>query len=52
MSEGPPDDQEDDIALPVWAGVVPIDERFGTPVIAPDMQHDLPVPGYVKEWTR
>ena len=52
VSEGPPDDQEDDIALPVWAGVVPIDERFGAPVTAPDMQHDLPVPGYVKEWTR
>jgi nitroimidazol reductase NimA-like FMN-containing flavoprotein (pyridoxamine 5'-phosphate oxidase superfamily) len=52
VSAGPPDDQEDDIKLPVWAGTVPITERFGTPVAAPDLEFDLPVPTYVKRWTR
>lgn len=52
VSSGPPDDQEGDLRLPVWAGTVPIMETFGLPVTAPDMEHDLPVPSYVKEWTR
>ena len=52
VSAGPPDDQEDDVALQVWAGTVPIMESFGTPVTAPDMVHDLPVPDYVRAWSR
>jgi len=27
---GPPSDEEDDYALPIWAGVVPIQQSFGT----------------------
>ncbi len=52
VSDGPPDDQEADVALPIWAGNVPIVETFGRPVDAPDLQYDLPVPSYVKEWVR
>jgi nitroimidazol reductase NimA-like FMN-containing flavoprotein (pyridoxamine 5'-phosphate oxidase superfamily) len=29
---GPPVDDDEDYALPVWAGVVPIETRFGEPV--------------------
>jgi hypothetical protein len=29
---GPPVDDEEDYALPVWAGVVPIDTQLGAPV--------------------
>jgi uncharacterized protein len=52
VSAGPPDDQEDDVKLPIWAGTVPIAERFGTPVAAPDLAFNLPVPSYVTRWTR
>jgi nitroimidazol reductase NimA-like FMN-containing flavoprotein (pyridoxamine 5'-phosphate oxidase superfamily) len=52
ISEGPPDDPADDVALPVWAGTVPLRERFGRPVAAPDLAYDLPVPDYVLRWRR
>ena len=52
VSDGPPEDQEADLALPVWAGNVPIVESFGRPVDAPDLQFAIPVPGYVKRWRR
>lgn len=44
---GPPIDDEEDLALPVWAGVLPVTERFGTPLPAPE--HDLapPLPEYL-----
>ena len=29
VSDGPPDDAEDDLDLPVWAGVVPLRETYG-----------------------
>ena len=31
LSEGPPEDDEADYALPVWAGVVPVTTRLGRP---------------------
>ncbi len=52
VSDGPPDDQPDDLTLPVWAGTVPLTERFGRPVPAPDLAFDLPVPAYVRTWKR
>lgn len=44
---GPPKDVEDDLALPVWAGVVPLDLRVGAPVPDPRLRAGTPVPGYV-----
>lgn len=29
---GPPKDDEEDYALPIWAGIVPIQTTFGTPI--------------------
>jgi uncharacterized protein len=52
VSDGPPDDPDDDVRLPVWAGTVPIREVFGEPVDAPDLADGLPVPDYVRRWTR
>jgi nitroimidazol reductase NimA-like FMN-containing flavoprotein (pyridoxamine 5'-phosphate oxidase superfamily) len=46
ISTGPPDDPEDDLDRPVWAGVVPIVEAYGTPQPDPRLRHDLPPP----EW--
>jgi hypothetical protein len=32
IRSGPPVDDEEDYALPVWAGLVPVETRLGTPV--------------------
>jgi nitroimidazol reductase NimA-like FMN-containing flavoprotein (pyridoxamine 5'-phosphate oxidase superfamily) len=40
---GPPLDDEDDYALPVWAGVVPIRQKLGEPVADPRLPADVPV---------
>jgi nitroimidazol reductase NimA-like FMN-containing flavoprotein (pyridoxamine 5'-phosphate oxidase superfamily) len=51
VSDGMPDDAEEDVDRPVWAGVVPIREVFGEPL--PDEGGAaFPVPAYVSEWTR
>ncbi|MFU8870545.1 pyridoxamine 5'-phosphate oxidase family protein [Micromonospora sp. SL4-19] len=46
ISAGPPDDPEDDLDRPVWAGVVPIVEAYDVPQPDPRLRHDLPPP----EW--
>jgi len=51
VNEGPPDDPEDDLDAPTWAGVVPIVTRFGEPSDAPDLRGSQPVPSYVADWT-
>ena len=52
VSDGPPEDAEDDLGLPYWAGVVPLHEVAGAPQPAPDLQGEPPVPSYVATWTR
>ena len=52
LSNGPPEDEEDDISRPIWAGVVPLRESFGDPVDAPDLVGPYPVPDYVRNWQR
>lgn len=32
IRSGPPKDDDDDLALPVWAGVIPVSARFDTPI--------------------
>ncbi|MFV2196696.1 pyridoxamine 5'-phosphate oxidase family protein [Nocardiopsis sp. LOL_012] len=46
---GPPVDDEEDLALPVWAGVLPVHRVFGAPETAPDLAFDLPVPDHVAQ---
>ena len=41
MRTGPPLDAED-AAWPVWAGVVPVSERYGAPLPAPELPSDAP----------
>jgi len=50
VSASPPDDLEDDLDLPVWAGVVPRASAYGTPVAAPDLRREVAVPAYVSTW--
>jgi nitroimidazol reductase NimA-like FMN-containing flavoprotein (pyridoxamine 5'-phosphate oxidase superfamily) len=47
---GGPKDDEDDMALPVWAGVVPLRLVPGEPITDPDCA--LPVPEYASRYTR
>ncbi|MCC3770163.1 pyridoxamine 5'-phosphate oxidase family protein [Streptomyces sp. UNOC14_S4] len=43
---GPADDEED-LTLPHWSGVVPVATSYGTPVPADDLAPGIPVPGYL-----
>jgi nitroimidazol reductase NimA-like FMN-containing flavoprotein (pyridoxamine 5'-phosphate oxidase superfamily) len=45
---GPPKDDADDYALPIWAGVVPMKLERGEAIADPLLAADMPVPGYVK----
>jgi uncharacterized protein len=49
---GPPVDEQADMDLPHWAGVLPLELRTGEPVTAPDLVEDLPVPEHVRGWSR
>jgi hypothetical protein len=44
ISDGPPDDPDEDVAGDAWAGVLPLTRSFGTPVQAPDLREGIPVP--------
>lgn len=47
---GPPGDDDEDLALPVWAGVIPTRTAFMTPEPAPNLAADTPVPGYLSRY--
>jgi nitroimidazol reductase NimA-like FMN-containing flavoprotein (pyridoxamine 5'-phosphate oxidase superfamily) len=49
---GPPLDDEEDYALPVWAGVVPLHLRAAAPLPDPRLEHELVVPEYVHKFHR
>ena len=52
VSASPPDDNEEDLDLPIWAGVIPLRESFGEPIDAPDLALPHDVPAYVRAWRR
>lgn len=47
---GPPADDEEDYALPVWAGVVPLHLRAAPALKDPRLEHDLMIPEYVRNF--
>ena len=47
VSDGWPDDVEEDRAGPAWAGVIPLRTAAGSPVGAPDLEEGVPVPSSV-----
>jgi nitroimidazol reductase NimA-like FMN-containing flavoprotein (pyridoxamine 5'-phosphate oxidase superfamily) len=47
---GPPIDEDEDYALPVWAGVLPLTLTPGVPV--PDEGMAAELPGYLKDYRR
>ena len=47
---GPPADDEADLGLGFWAGVVPLSTAYGEPI--PDQGVNWPAPGYLKDYWR
>ena len=52
VRDGGPVDDEEDTALPHWAGVVPLTLTAGTPLPADDLDPALPVPSYLAPYRR
>jgi len=48
VSEGWPDDPDDDVAGPAWAGVLPVVQRYGEPLPAPDLRAGIDMPDSVR----
>lgn len=46
----PPGDDEEDLTLPVWSGLLPIQMVMGTPIPAPDASPDVPLPDYIRDF--
>lgn len=49
---GPPGDAQADLALPVWAGEIPLTLVPGAAVPAPDLSPEVDVPAYVARYRR
>jgi nitroimidazol reductase NimA-like FMN-containing flavoprotein (pyridoxamine 5'-phosphate oxidase superfamily) len=49
---GPPGDEEEDYALPIWAGVLPSQIVYGAAVNDPRLGKGIGVPGYLGEYWR
>jgi len=52
IRSGPPKDDEEDYALPIWAGVVPLRLVAGAPIPDPRLKQDLPPPLYAQNYSR
>ncbi|GLW12346.1 hypothetical protein Misp01_74740 [Microtetraspora sp. NBRC 13810] len=51
VRQGPPSDEEEDYALPIWAGVLPLHTSWGTPEPDPALPAGVPAPGHVTDRT-
>ncbi len=49
---GPPGDDEEDYALPIWAGVLPFQLQPQPPIADARLSADIEVPGYVTRYAR
>jgi len=47
---GPPHDNAEDYALPIWAGVLPLATMTGAPVPDPELKPGIPVPDCVRDF--
>jgi uncharacterized protein len=52
VRDGGPVDEEEDMTLPHWAGVVPLTLTAGTPVPADDLDPAVPLPPYLTPYRR
>jgi uncharacterized protein len=49
---GPPNDDEEDLAFPVWAGVLPLRMAALAPIDAPSLSSEMRPPDYVLNYSR
>ncbi|MBV9297263.1 MAG: pyridoxamine 5'-phosphate oxidase family protein [Acidobacteriaceae bacterium] len=49
IREGPPLDDEEDYALPVWAGILPLKMDTKAPIPDPRLPKDAEVPQYIRQ---
>jgi hypothetical protein len=49
---GPPEDEPEDLALPYWAGVLPLITSPGTPEPSDDLPDGVAIPEHVLAWER
>jgi nitroimidazol reductase NimA-like FMN-containing flavoprotein (pyridoxamine 5'-phosphate oxidase superfamily) len=49
---GPPVDDQEDYVLPVWAGVLPLQERALSPIRDELLSEDIPLPEYISRYSR
>jgi nitroimidazol reductase NimA-like FMN-containing flavoprotein (pyridoxamine 5'-phosphate oxidase superfamily) len=49
---GPPVDDDDDYRIPVWAGVVPIQQQFLPPIPDPRLASPIEAPDYIVNYHR
>jgi nitroimidazol reductase NimA-like FMN-containing flavoprotein (pyridoxamine 5'-phosphate oxidase superfamily) len=47
---GPPHDDDEDLDLPVWAGVLPVQPQYGTPIADPEATVERAFPAYLDEY--
>ncbi|MFD4954784.1 pyridoxamine 5'-phosphate oxidase family protein [Streptomyces sp. NPDC058451] len=47
LRTGGVNDEPEDLSLPHWAGVIPVDRQYGTPLPAPDLTPGTELPGYL-----
>jgi uncharacterized protein len=48
ISAGPPTDEPEDVAGSAWAGTLPIERRYATPVPSPDLRGGVDIPESVR----
>jgi hypothetical protein len=49
---GPPKDEAEDYALPIWAGVLPLKLTAGAPIADPKLPEGIGVPESLKNYSR
>jgi hypothetical protein len=49
---GPPVDDEADLSLDVWAGVLPLSQKWGRPLADALLPAGISTPGYVVNYSR
>ncbi|MEU7382173.1 MULTISPECIES: pyridoxamine 5'-phosphate oxidase family protein [unclassified Streptomyces] len=47
LRTGGVNDEPEDLSLPHWAGVIPVDRQYGAPLPAPDLTPGTELPGYL-----
>jgi len=52
IRSGPVQDDEEDYALPVWAGIVPLHLQVGTPIRDERCDPAIPIPPYAANYKR